>query len=84
MGVFESCIGPCWATITAMFYKGQEQGTRCTAWYFMVGVAAIVGGLLSYGNGHVNSVAVDQWQLVVSARDIGSYLKALQTDFSGF
>ncbi|KAF2808121.1 dipeptide transmembrane transporter [Mytilinidion resinicola] len=64
MGVFESCIGPCWVTITAMFYKGQEQGTRCTAWYFMVGVAAIVGGLLSYGVGHVDSIAIDQWQLV--------------------
>lgn len=66
MGVFESCIGPCWVTVTAMFYKGQEQGTRCTAWYFMVGVAAIVGGLLSYGIGHVHNVAVEQWQLVVS------------------
>ncbi|RDW74803.1 hypothetical protein BP6252_05945 [Coleophoma cylindrospora] len=64
MGIFESCIGPCWVTITAMFYKGQEQGTRCTAWYFMVGVAAIVGGLLSYGIGHVKSVSVQQWQLV--------------------
>lgn len=65
MGVFESCIGPCWITITAMFYKGQEQGTRCTAWYFMVGVAAIVGGLLSYGVGHIHSLAVEQWQFVV-------------------
>lgn len=64
MGVFESCIGPCWVTITSMFYKREEQGTRCTAWYFMVRVAAIVRGLLSYGIGHVNNAAVKQWQLV--------------------
>ncbi|KAF8855620.1 MFS general substrate transporter [Acephala macrosclerotiorum] len=50
--------------VTAMFYKGQEQGTRCTVWYFMVGAAAIVGGLLSCGIWHVESVAVKQWQLV--------------------
>lgn len=46
-----------------MFYKKSEQGLRCTAWYFMVGVAAIVGGLLGYGVGHTHT-AVGQWQFV--------------------
>lgn len=64
MGFFEAGIPPCWIHITAMFYKGQEQGTRCTAWYFMVGVAAIVGGLLSYGVGHIKSITVSEWQFV--------------------
>ncbi|KAL3458257.1 hypothetical protein BJX64DRAFT_302031 [Aspergillus heterothallicus] len=63
MGFFEAGIPPAWIQITAMFYKVQEQGTRCTAWYFMVGVAAIVGGLLSYGIGHIHT-AVAQWQFV--------------------
>lgn len=63
MGLFEAGIPPAWVLITSMFYKGQEQGTRCTAWYTMVGVAAIVGGLLSYGVGHINT-AVQQWQFV--------------------
>lgn len=63
MGFFEACIPPCWIYITSMFYKAQEQGTRCTAWYFMVGVAAIVGGLLGYGVGHIHT-GVKQWQFV--------------------
>ncbi|KAH8901123.1 dipeptide transmembrane transporter [Thozetella sp. PMI_491] len=63
MGFFEAGIPPCWIYITSMFYKASEQGTRCTAWYFMVGVAAIVGGLLGYGVGHI-STAVKQWQFV--------------------
>ncbi|KAL2866136.1 uncharacterized protein BJX67DRAFT_356653 [Aspergillus lucknowensis] len=63
MGFFEAGIPPAWIQITAMFYKVPEQGTRCTAWYFMVGVAAIVGGLLSYGVGHIHT-AVQQWQFV--------------------
>lgn len=46
MGVFESCIGPCWVQITGMYYNGPEQGTRVTIWYAMVGVASIAGGLL--------------------------------------
>lgn len=37
MGFFEAGIPPCWIHITGMFYKGQEQGTRCTIWYSMVG-----------------------------------------------
>ncbi|TVY52770.1 putative transporter [Lachnellula cervina] len=63
MGLFEACIAPCWIHVTGMFYKGQEQGTRCTIWYSMVGMAAIVGGLLSYGIGHIQT-GVAQWQLV--------------------
>lgn len=63
MGLVESGIPPCWIYVTSMFYKTGEQGLRCSLWYFMVGVAAIVGGLLGYGVGHINT-AVRQWQFV--------------------
>lgn len=63
MGVFESCIGPAWVQIIAMYYKGIEQGTRITIWYSFVGVAVIIGGLLSYGIGHIHT-SVEQWQLI--------------------
>ncbi|KAF7553812.1 hypothetical protein G7046_g6994 [Stylonectria norvegica] len=36
---------------------------RACAWYFMVGIAAIVGGLLGYGVGHIHT-SVSQWQFV--------------------
>ncbi|KAH9903744.1 dipeptide transmembrane transporter [Xylariomycetidae sp. FL2044] len=63
MGVFESGISPAWTHLTAMFYKKQEQGARCTAWFFMVGFAVMIGGLISYGVGHTHT-AVRAWQLV--------------------
>lgn len=64
MGIFEAPIAPVCIHVTGMFYKGQEQAARCTLWYFWVGVAAIVGALLSYGIGHVTSSSVAKWQLV--------------------
>ncbi|CAH0023982.1 unnamed protein product [Clonostachys rhizophaga] len=63
IGFFEAGIPLCWIYITSMFYKKSEQGLRCTAWYFMVDVAAIVGGLLGYGVGHTHT-AMKQWQFV--------------------
>jgi len=65
MGIFEACIGPCWIQITGAFYAGEEQAARTTFWYSLVGVAAIIGALMSYGIGHAQT-AVAQWQLVVS------------------
>ncbi|KAI1341196.1 dipeptide transmembrane transporter [Xylariaceae sp. FL0016] len=64
MGVFESAIAPSWVHLTAMFYKKQEQASRFTAWYFMVGAAVIAGGLLSYALGHTSATAVRPWQLI--------------------
>ncbi|KAI4596299.1 hypothetical protein KJ359_005428 [Pestalotiopsis sp. 9143b] len=63
MGVFESAIGPCWVTMMGMFYRNEEQGARVTSWYGFVGLAAIVGGLLSYGVGTTNT-DVSQWKIV--------------------
>ena len=64
MGLFEACIGPCWVQLTGMFYKAEEQGARVAIWYSMVGFAAIIGGLMSYGIGHINSISVSEWQFI--------------------
>ncbi|GAB7356839.1 hypothetical protein MBLNU459_g7713t1 [Dothideomycetes sp. NU459] len=63
MGVFEAGIGPCWIALTGMFYLNEEQGARMTAWYSFVGLAAIVGGLMSYGIGQIHS-SLAEWQYV--------------------
>ncbi|KAJ5646848.1 Major facilitator superfamily domaingeneral substrate transporter [Penicillium lividum] len=63
MGVFESVIGPCWVTMMSIFYKNTKQGSRVTTWYGFVGLAAIIGALLSYGVGKTDS-GVAEWQLV--------------------
>ena len=63
MGFFEAGIPPCWIYITGMFYKASEQGARTTGWYFRVGIAAIVGGLMGYGVGHIET-SVKKWQFV--------------------
>ncbi|KAI9736175.1 MAG: hypothetical protein M1834_001060 [Cirrosporium novae-zelandiae] len=63
MGIFEAAIGPCWVSLMGTFYRNEEQGARVTSWYGFVGLAAIIGGLLSYGIGKTNS-SVSEWQLV--------------------
>lgn len=66
MGTFEACVQPAWTHITGIWYTGYEQGSRITAWYSLVGIAQIIGGLLAYGIGHATHIGVAPWQLVVS------------------
>ena len=79
MGFFESGITPAWTHVTAMFYNRQEQGARCTVWFAMNGVAAILGGLLSYGIGHTHT-GVEQWQLVSDSSNSSSHMSVRITD----
>lgn len=66
MGLFEACVQPAWVHLTSIYWTGHEQGSRVAAWWSLVGVSQILGGLLSYGIGHVHGTAVKQWQLIVS------------------
>jgi MFS family permease len=63
MGLFEACIQPAWTQVTGIWYTGHEQSSRMTGWYSFVGIAQIVGGLLSYGVGNIHT-GVAHWQLV--------------------
>lgn len=47
-----------------MWYKRGEQTTRNAAWYSMLGIVNILGSLLSYGLGHINSNLLHSYQII--------------------
>jgi len=57
LGATEAAIGPGLTVIVAMWYKRSEQPLRHGAWFMGNVVAGIVGGILAYAVGHVQSIA---------------------------
>lgn len=57
LGVCEAPIGPGLAVSIAMWYKRSEQPLRHAAWFLGNSFAGIVGGLMAYGIGHIDSIA---------------------------
>lgn len=47
-----------------MWYKRGEQTNRNAAWYAMLGIVNILGSLLSYGLGHINSERLHSYQII--------------------
>jgi len=62
LGATEAAIGPGLTVIVAMWYKRSEQPLRHGAWFMGNVVAGIVGGILAYAVGHVQSIA--PWKAV--------------------
>ncbi|KAG9376649.1 MFS 1 domain containing protein [Pyrenophora tritici-repentis] len=55
LGAFEAAIAPAFIAVVQMWYKRGEQTNRNAAWYAMLGIVNILGSLLCYGLGHINS-----------------------------
>ncbi|PVH14739.1 uncharacterized protein CXQ87_005015 [Candidozyma duobushaemuli] len=64
LGMFEAGISPSCMMICGMFYSRQDQPFRMCTFLSFNGVATILGGLLGFGLGHVNSAAVASWKLI--------------------
>lgn len=64
LGITESPIGPGLAVCIAMWYKRSEQPLRHAAWFLGNSVAGVVGGLMAYGIGHIDSIA--PWKVYFS------------------
>ncbi|KAL4801256.1 major facilitator superfamily domain-containing protein [Aspergillus unguis] len=64
LGVGEAAIAPGFALLTGMFYKRKEQPMRQSAWFFGNCVAVLLGGLISYGIGNINTTAIEHWKLL--------------------
>lgn len=47
-----------------MWYKRSEQTNRNAAWYAMLGIVNILGSLLSYGLGHIDSHLLYSYQII--------------------
>ncbi|SMQ49275.1 unnamed protein product [Zymoseptoria tritici ST99CH_3D1] len=64
LGVCEAGISPAIMSICAMFYTRQEQPLRMCTFLAFNGMATMVGALLGFGLGHVNSKAITSWELI--------------------
>ncbi|PVH76097.1 allantoate permease [Cadophora sp. DSE1049] len=67
LGCFEASVGPTFLAITTMWWRRSEQTNRNAAWYAMNGVTNILGSLLSYGFGHINSSTLHSYQIIFLA-----------------
>ncbi|KAK6209245.1 hypothetical protein LQW54_006457 [Pestalotiopsis sp. IQ-011] len=61
LGALESGVSPCFVLMTTMFYKRSEQPLRTGIWFSMNGLAQILGGLIAYGIGYIDS-ALPSWK----------------------
>lgn len=64
LGAFESTISPSLILMTSMWYKRKEQPIRVGFWYIGVGVASIIGSLISFGFQHYHGSAFTSWQIM--------------------
>ncbi|GES65271.1 MFS allantoate transporter [Aspergillus terreus] len=58
LGCFESPITPCFMMIVGMWYLRQEQPFRAGCFYACNGVGSMLGGLITYGIGQMDSFPV--------------------------
>jgi MFS family permease len=63
LGVFESSIIASLIMITSAWYKRREGAARFGIWFSGIGVAQIVGGLVSFGAQH-SSDKIQGWRLM--------------------
>ncbi|KAF2678892.1 allantoate permease-like protein [Lentithecium fluviatile CBS 122367] len=64
LGAFESAVAPAFIAVVQMWYKRGEQTNRNAAWYAMLGIVNILGSLLSYGLGHIQSNLLHSYQII--------------------
>ncbi|KAH6853130.1 allantoate permease [Chaetomium sp. MPI-CAGE-AT-0009] len=64
LGIFEAAVAPTFVAIIQMWYRRREQTKRNAAWYAMLGVVNIIGSLLTYGLGHINSSVLRSYQII--------------------
>jgi MFS family permease len=62
LGVFEAPITPCFMMIIGMWYTREEQPFRAGIFYSCNGVRSIVGGVLTYAIGQIQTFPV--WRAV--------------------
>ncbi|KAF1833506.1 MFS general substrate transporter [Decorospora gaudefroyi] len=64
LGAFEAAVAPAFIAVVQMWYKRGEQTNRNAAWYAMLGIVNILGSLLSYGLGHIESDLLYAYQII--------------------
>ncbi|KAJ5741154.1 hypothetical protein N7493_001026 [Penicillium malachiteum] len=82
LGGFEATIGPSLMLLVSQFYTRSEQAPRFTFWYTGLGVAQILGGIISYGFQHVHNTSIDGWRIMFLVVGLVTMLVGVLTFFS--
>jgi MFS family permease len=64
LGIFEATVGPSLMLISSQYYTRSEQAPRFTVWYMGLGVAQIIGGLISFAFQHVQHASLEGWRIM--------------------
>ncbi|KAK1750040.1 major facilitator superfamily domain-containing protein [Echria macrotheca] len=64
LGSFEAMIAPGCVAVTQMWWRRGEQTLRTSYWNAMNGITAIIGSLLTYGLGHIESDRLFKYQII--------------------
>ncbi|KAJ5978483.1 hypothetical protein N7501_001825 [Penicillium viridicatum] len=64
LGAGEAAIAPGFTLLTGMFYKREEQPLRQSAWFFGNCIAVLIGGVIAYGIGTINTTVIAHWKLL--------------------
>lgn len=64
LGIFEATVGPSLMLISSQYYTRSEQAPRFTFWYMGLGVAQILGGIISFAFQHVHHASLDGWRIM--------------------
>ncbi|RMZ84112.1 hypothetical protein DV738_g706, partial [Chaetothyriales sp. CBS 135597] len=64
LGFFEAGVAPAFIAVTQMWWRRREQPVRLSAWYAMNGITNMVGSLLTYGLGHIDSPHLKPYQII--------------------
>ncbi|KAF2756557.1 MFS general substrate transporter [Pseudovirgaria hyperparasitica] len=64
LGAAEAAVAPAFIAVVQMWYRRHEQTNRNASWYAMLGVVNILGSLLSYGLGHIDSRRLHSYQII--------------------
>lgn len=62
LGICEGIVVPSFILISSAWYSRKDQPLRFGIWFSANGLAQIVGGLLSYGLGHIHVEAIHSWK----------------------
>ncbi|KAJ5952343.1 uncharacterized protein N7479_010756 [Penicillium vulpinum] len=64
LGIFEATVGPSLMLISSQYYTRSEQAPRFTIWYMGLGIAQIIGGIISFGFQHVHHASLEGWRIM--------------------
>ena len=64
LGIFEASIAPALTLTTSMWYTKRQSAPRYGIWYCGLGVAQILGGLISFGAQHGPMKNFSGWRIV--------------------